>query len=395
MPGTIVFSHRGVHVMPARGDNFVALYVPSNDQVTALKDFTPNSDEIAQRLGANGRAPLWREERGQAIVYGYLPPQLANLRQALKVWRAADFVPAGHSAFFFIFGTCVIHGIREIDDERRETWRTTVLTYPAEELNGNIATAAADLLLRYQPRDICVALDGPLATYEELKKALQPLGVVPVPYATLKPATGAKSLFAQRNYSALMALSIFLAAAALAAALAYLVVSKVTLARMGQELQDIRHQIQQVQINQSLGYIREPQPLLDQMRKSFDQQPSAILDVAARLGAAFGSLDSVGFSLGEGGEAPVTVNDGLLPLKVTIDEAADKLLVEQEAKAKRLLPHTPWVRDIASVATNHGIQLLMTLQISAPEGSDIPSATAPFEPSATRIASPTVAEPRP
>ncbi|HEX2859141.1 MAG TPA: hypothetical protein VHP58_02970 [Alphaproteobacteria bacterium] len=376
----IVCSYREIHVWPKNAPSYTALFVPSQDQQITLRDLTASTSEIATRVRAEGRIPLWRERRNLIIVYGFLNAQLKEIRQSLRIWLAEDFAPAGCPAFFYVFGNTVVHGIKEIDDERRETWQSTVLTFTAETLADGLTAAAADLLLRFQSKDICVAVDGDFEKAELIKTAMKPLEINVIPYAKLAPARNVEPLYAHRDFTIPMVLSLLVLALLVLGSLGFAALNMVNARRLTDKLQDIRHQIESIQINQNLGYIHEPKPVLDTMKKAFEQQPSAILDAAGAFGHALGEIKQVEFSMDDSGAADMVATTGILPITVKYTKTYDKLLVKQESTTKDLLPKAPWIRTAASVPDYTGLKLVLKMQIQSPPGVKIPSATQVFQP---------------
>jgi hypothetical protein len=379
----LIFSRRSIHLWPKDVNTYTALFVPSQDQVVTLRDVANSTEEIAQRLRAEGRTPLWRQKRGQITVYGFLPPELKDVRQSLRVWLAEDYAPKECSAFFFVIDKWVIHAIKEIDDERRETWRSTVMSYGEKTLVKNVVNAAADLLLRFPPKEICVAVDGGLERLEQFKRDLENLGIACQPFESLRPAAGATLLYRHRDYTVPMFLSLVLFGLLFAAMLVQLTFHYAEANKLQSNIDSLRRQIESVQISKSLGYIREPQPVLDDIRKPFQQQPSAILDAAARFGRVLGNLNSVSFVTGPAaGPGAKPDETGLMLATVEFSNVFDKMLVNQESATRQLLPQTPWIREVrAQPQGGSNLTLKLELQIGAAAGGKtVPSATSVFQP---------------
>ncbi len=367
----ILFSRTGVNLDKGKGE-VLGLCVPSADQIQVYRDVGSTGAEIAQRSGAGGKHPLWREEGGETIVYGMLPTEMAQRRQALKVWLASDYAPTDAEAFFFLFDKrWLVHGIQETDDEGRRKWRSTILSYPEDQIFTVTADSAADLMLGSNKRNIVIAVDEDPSSYGRLKELLAPLGLSPIPFSALKPSPRARILYRHRDYTLPMLVSVFFLMLVVVGTLFWWFNNSMELSNYEERVVSVRRQIGSIQINDSIGHIRQPEGLLNAMKRPFAQQPSAILDAAARLGAQFGDVANVKFNF-----QPETGPEDQRLLEVEISKPKQSLLVGQEAVAKALLPNLPWVRDLANVSPpNSGqIDLNIQLQIDTPpgDGSEIP-----------------------
>lgn len=364
----LLFSRTGINLRKGRGE-ILALYIPSIDQTQVYRDIGSTTAEVAQRSGSGDRTPLWREELGATVVYGPLPQDMAQIRQGLKVWLASDYAPADAEAFFFIFDRrWLVHGIQETDDEGRRKWRTTILSYPEDQIFGVVADNAADLMLGSNKRDIIIAVDEGLDSYSQLKELLAPLGLAPVPFSTLKPSAKARILYRHRDHMLAILVSLFFLSMAFIGTLVWWFSNSMELSRYEERVASVRQQISSIQINDSIGHIREPEALLNLMKRPFAQQPSAILDAASRLGAQFGNLSGVKFEL-----QPEGAPSGQRRLMVEVTQPKQRLLVGQEALAKSLLPHLPWVRELANVSPpgSDRMDMDILLQIEAPTGAEV------------------------
>lgn len=366
---TIIFNKKGIQYEHGRRGETTVILIPAREQVQTFKDLSSNygTNEVAERSGLVGQMPLWRDVEGRCVVYGTLPDDIAQRRQALKVWLSQDFAPRDCEAFYFIFNNdCIVHGVKDIDDERREDWRVMVLKGDAVTLVTNAISER--MLDGSSSSQVCVAVHDNLGLYESLKQSLKPLSVEPVPFSTLKPMA-AKPLYKHSDYTLLMLTFTFFAGMVLAATIAYWMVNMMHVQRLQGQIADVQQQIRNIQINKNLGHIREPEMLLNEMQKAFAQQPSAIMDAGARFGTEFGELSEVNFNVTRVDpsqpQLPGTavVGPGEYVLSVKTSSVSNKLLVDQENLARSLVKNLPWIRRVENVGgEGDSLQLKITVQ---------------------------------
>lgn len=372
---TIIFNKKGIQYEHGRRGETVVITIPAREQVQMFKDMSSNygTNEVAERSGLTGQIPLWRDVEGRCVVYGTLPEDISQRRQAIRVWLAQDFAPRDCEAFYYIFNNdCIVHGVKDIDDERREDWRVMVLKGDAVTL---VTNAISERMLDGSgSSQVCVAVHDNLGLYESLKQSLKPLSVEPVPFSTLKPMV-AKPLYKHSDYTLLMLTFTFFAGMVLAATIAYWMVNMMHIQRLDGQIADVQQQIRNIQINKSLGHIREPELLLNEMQKAFAQQPSAIIDAGARFGAEFGKLSEVGFTATRSdanqsqvpGVAVLGAGEYLMSIKTS--SVSNKLLVDQENLARSLVKGLPWIRKVENVGgEGESLQLKVTIQGEAVAG---------------------------
>lgn len=380
-----IFSRRGIHVRQGRGE-ITALFIPSHDQIAVYRDTSMTTADVAQRSGSGNSIPLWREVVGNTVFYGTLPTELTQARNALRVWLASDFAPTDAEAFFFLFeNRWLVHGVRETDDEGRQNWRTTVLNHEPETIFQVVADNTADLMLSGTIRNITVAVDGDLNAYSQLRELLAPLQLSPVPFSILKPAPRARLLYRHRDFTLAMMISVFFLVFAVGVTATWWVLNSMRLATLQSQVEGVRQQIAGIQISDNLGQVQDPDQMLDAMKPPFVQQPSAIIDAAARIGAAMGKLKDVTFQIKSEADpdsgadsASADTSSDIRMLTVSVESMRQKLLVNQEQLARTMLPQLPWVRKISSIGGQgeDGGTLRVMLQIDSPaEGEAIPSAT--------------------
>ncbi|MCP5405689.1 MAG: hypothetical protein H6922_05665 [Pseudomonadaceae bacterium] len=371
----VILTRRGIAYQRVRRGEQQVIFLPSDEAVKVYKDITDTST-IAERYGAQRSPPLWRQAEGQLVVYGLLPEALAQRRQALKVWLAQDFAPAEATAVMYVFDKkWVVFSRRDINDEGVVDWRTTLLK--AEEdisVSDLIGETANDVMLDDVDARVCVAVYEDLELYESLQEKLKPLDIKPVPFSSLKVSPRAKPLYRQRDYGALMILSILLLTLLFAASAAYWFVTWLELQKVDGHIRDVRRQISNIEVNQNLGQLNDPHQVLRTMQKAFEAQPSAIVDAAARIGREFGELDSVKFSVGKDNTG--NTRDNINPLEpgqhevtANIGKPTNTLLVDQERLATLLMADAPWARQIENLPVGgSGLTLRIVLQTEKTEG---------------------------
>jgi hypothetical protein len=384
----LVFSKVGtIQQATGRGEIF-ALAVPARDRVTLYRDLDGKSGgEIATRYGMPGKAILWRANRGLVTVYGPVPDEITQRRQAVKVYLPEDLVGDDDTSFFFLINPqWVVHGNRATDDEGHVSWRTTTLRVRDKQSAARLISAGvADQLLVGNNAKIVVAVHTAAeALLPEVAASVQPLGVTPLKLTALKANLGGKykPLYKHGDFA------VVLVALILVAALIFLgmglrwVLNRTELAQLDGQMESVRNQISTIQLNKNLGHIRNPQGVLDAMAVAIKQQPSAILDSAGQLAAKFGELgrlevqltpDQNGAAPAAGGPEPTTMD-----VVATLDKSVDKLLVDQEQRAKLELDNRPWVRMIENTGSAEQPILRMNVQLTEPEpGSQPPPLPTP------------------
>lgn len=374
----VILTKRGISFQKVRRGEQQVILIPSDESIKVYKDITENH-AIAERYGADGKPPLWREQGGQATVYGVLPDSLSQRRQALKVWLAEDFAPRDSTAIMYVFEKWVVFSRREVDDEGHHGWRTTLLKADEDEtgdITTLITTTLGDLMLDDVESRVCVAVYEDLKLYEHLQSALEPLGIKPVPFSTLKIGQRIKPLYRQRDFSLMMAMSILLTLGLLAAMSAYWFVNWLEQNRLTNKISEVRQQIQGIEVNQSIGQLREPDQILQAMQKAFEQKPSSIIDAAARFGREFGELETVSFQVGAADLQPTdTVNlmePGQHQVDVSVVNPTNKLLVDQERLARVLLADAPWVRRVENLPLGQNVLTLKVVLQTDPTEEPLP-----------------------
>lgn len=351
----VLLTKRGVVFQRIKRGEQTVLLIPSSENIKIYKDVSDTST-IAERYGASGQVPLWRQHEGQTVVYGALPESLSQRRQALRVHLAQDFAPTTTNAFYYVMDPkWIVHGRKEVNDEGRDEWRVTLLkTKDNQTPVMLVREAVAELMVENAESRITVAVYENLDLYHELKETLQPFDIQPVPFSTLKVPSRVKPLYRQMDFTPLMLIGFLLAAGLLAAAVFYWLIYWRQVGDLDTEMASVRSQIMNVQINKSIGNIREPESMLASMEKAFNQRPSAIMHAAAMYGKEFGELESIVFNTNDtatsrtsGGLRAVTNQQHLV--RVMVGKPVNTLLVDQERLARILLEKAPWVRRVENI----------------------------------------------
>lgn len=377
----VILTKRGISYQSIKRGEQTVLYLPSPEGIKVYKEIS-STDSIAERYGSANQVPLWREQEGQAVVYGTLPEMLSQRRQAMRVWLPEDFAPPNANSFYFVFGgKWVVHGVQDTDDEGRREWRTTLLKAPETPVGSHadlppvvslVTSAISDHMLEEGEDRPCIAIYEDLTLFDQFQTGLKPLGLQPVPFSSLRPSTKSRPLYKQRDFTMLMSLGVLLAMLGVAGTSSLWFVNWMESARLDGQIEEVRQRIQSVQINKNIGYIREAEAVLQAIKKTFNALPSAVMDASARFGAEFGSLEMVEFrpDRGTGGDGnPAFLEPGQYLVNITTSTVTNSLLVDQEKLAELLLPDRPWVRKVENTPGGNGaLNLTLLLQVEKPDG---------------------------
>lgn len=367
----VVSRRKVVFHQPSMGTVQV-VYVPSADQIQVLKDAAGTALPVkANTAAVASRGPqMARVQRGQRTLYGTLPTEILDLRQAVKVWLAEDLVPSEAEAFFFVFSQqVVVHGIRERNDEGRLVWRTAQLQLPPEAAAlPALNVILADYSLANPGQNVCLAVVNEVGLYRALQQGQQAHGFTPVPFSTLKPGAEITPLYAHANFTWLYMLLVILGV---------LLVSGVGIMWMAEaaktrglvtQIDEVEAQIQAVQINKRTGYIRQPEAVLAEIRAGVAVSPSALVQATAMLAQNLGDVQQIELAQANilDAESGITLLPEWQPMKVTINNPAQTLLVDQAAATRDLLQAMPWLRQVVRQGQGGAgqLDLVMLLQVT-------------------------------
>lgn len=379
----VMFSRHGIHYESGNKGDVLAIFAPVRGQTRRFTDITQVSQKtVEDRYGeAAGRA-LWRREGDVVSVYGTMLPEMMGQRHGLQVFLPQDYAPEGTDVFYFAFGDhYVLHGVRTVSDDNQVDWGISLLKVGEKGVVKVITESLSDRLLNGKEEQVCVAVQGDDETLEDTKRALTPLGVEAMHFGALERRNGAKSLYMHRDYSLLMLTFALFALLMLAGVVAYLVVGKLKLEEVKEDILQLEQQIRRMQQNRPLSHIKDPQSMLNAMGKSMSIPPSSIMHAAADVGSVFGELESVQFNM-EGNEAITnqyvdiyadnsedTSKD--VVLLVSVRKAENDLLLFQEEVARSALRERPWVRKVERVAGEGRVQLRVYLRVKKNESDNI------------------------
>jgi hypothetical protein len=396
----VVSRRKVVFHQPSMGTVQV-VYVPSADQIQVLKDAAGTTLQVKSATSAaTTRGPqMARVQRGQRTLYGTLPPEILDLRQAVKVWLAEDLVPAEAEAFFFVFSQqVVVHGIRERNDEGRLVWRTAQLQLPAEAAAlPALNVILADYSLANPSQNVCLAVVNEVGLYRALQQGQQAHGFTPVPFSTLKPAAETTPLYAHANFTWLYMLLVVLGVL-LVSGVGIMWMAEAAKARgLVTQIDEVEAQIRAVQINKRTGHIRQPDAVLAEIRAGVAVSPSALVQAAAMLAQNLGDIQQIELAQANAldAESGITLLPEWQPMKVTINNPLQTLLVDQAAATRDLLQAMPWVRQVVRQGQGGAgqLDLVMLLQVTGtvplPDLEPLPAA----EPATVSATSPSEVQP--
>ena len=348
------------------------VYVPSADQIQVLKDAAGTAMVKAPvKGGANtGRGPqLYRVARGQRTIYGYLPQPILDLSETVKVWLAEDLVPPEADAFFYVFTpSVVIHGVRELTDEGKYAWRTAHLQLGDDNPLEALQVVMSDFRLSHPDKKVCLAVANDIKLYREMQLSTGSHGFTPVPFSTLKPQPKVAPLYTHLNFTWAFMLLLLLGGVGVVAMAGYWVMNLQQRSQIQSEIEATERQITSVQINPRVGHIRQPQAMLDEMKRVIDVPPSTLIAAAGDVGQTYGELSRIEF----GGEQQPTEDIGLITgerfetVKLAINKPNDLLLIDQADHTSRLLADMPWVRQVIRSGQGgpESMDLLVVVQTS-------------------------------
>lgn len=357
MPLTII-SRRTITYQEAGSGEITVLLVPAREQIQVVKDMAGINGPSMNMRDSNGntvkntgpkQVQLSRVHTGRRFIYGNLPKEISDMRQAVRVWLAEDFAPAHCHAFFYIFSsTVIIHGVREQDDEGFQHWRTAQLPVDESDPLKSMINAISDYAMSNPSEGLTVAVQNKLDLYEKLQKGLATYNISPMPFSKLKPASNVKPLYLHRDFTLLYLTLALFGLITLCASGAYLVLTYFNLQDLKEEAAEVQMRIDNIKLNQNVGKITDPQTVLRAMSRSVNQQPSAIINAAGHAVANLGELsiivaDFSGSSEVAGG-APL--EPGQLAVRASVENLKQDLLLTQEQETASTLASMPWVREI-------------------------------------------------
>ncbi|MDD9912131.1 MAG: hypothetical protein OXQ96_03670 [Alphaproteobacteria bacterium] len=356
---TLMFSSQGVHYEGGVRGSIIAIYVAGAGQIRAFPDLQgSNAKEISERYGSGGKKTLWRMERGQVVAYGVLPVELAERRESVSVYLPEQILPSTCTIFYFVFGNSwLVHGVKIINDDGQVEWGVSRLAISGKNAADVVVNALSEKMLDAGEDNYCIAVTQNDQTLSELKEKLQPFDQEAIRLESLKPVRTEPPIYKHQNHGLVMIIIALLAFMVVITSGGWWLIQTMELNEKQKQVEQIRRLINQIQLNERIGYIRNPKVILARMDKSLVQAPSTILNAGAQLGAKFGKLEEVVFEPESGqsssGNYAAPVSSANKPAKlvrmdIRLSQIENEFLIDQENLAKALLEEQPWVRDIKS-----------------------------------------------
>ncbi len=365
----VLFSPQGVTFTQKGKGRVTGVFVPNENSTRTFSDLKGDDKKaIAERYGAGDRVPLWELEAGQVVVYGTLPNRLKERRDEVIVLRPQELVPKNNNVFYLVFGDAwLVHGTREINDDGRKVWRVSKLEVKEKNMTEIVETSVSERMLVSSDDKICVAVTQNDDALQSLKKSLKPYEVDVQRLETLKPSRDAHILYKHRNFSWLMLLTALLGFVGVGVSATYYSVTQMELSRKEMQARELQSRISQIQLNDNIGYIRNPEQVLSVMSQALAEKPSAILNAGARVGATFGRLSEVSFDVPQTNPGQQGQKLDAVTVNVELSQVAQAFLIDQENIARSLLANAPWARDIKSFGKPKDSSASLEVQVKVGE----------------------------
>lgn len=362
----IVFSRFGIHYESADSGSAHAIYIPSNDQTRTLGDVEHNAAAINERLGYKN-PPLWREERGQVVVYGQIPEDLKERRHSLNAYLPQDFVPEDCTAFYFVFGEkWLVHGVKSANDANELDWGVSRMEITGDETpEETITKIVSEQLLESGEGRVVIAIEGSANLEAKLNESLKAYGLNVVPFGALTPEKSVQPIYKHSDGSLIMFTLGFFAILVVCAICYYWYSNVLQVKKSEGQIRQVTREISSIQVNERIGNIRQPERVLELMKKPMRLEPSKVLHAAAEVGAEFGTVRSVSYGVASDVVGKPD-SDQIVMTKIELENFNNELLVDQETLAKKVIDDHPWVRVIERKSNQN--QLDVEIQSDLPVG---------------------------
>ncbi len=369
----ILFSRNGVHHNDSYRQDAVAVYVPSKDQIRRFSDIPSINDKsVRDRYGDVGQMPLWRMEGNTVVVYGLLPEDLAERRHAVEIYLPEDFVPAGSSSFYYVFGDrWIVHGVRVISDEGVESWGVSRIDTEGQNIVEVMVGAVSERQVTGVRENVCIAVHNNENALQKLTESLAAFDLDVVKFDSLSVDKDKKPLYLHRDFGMALLVAAIFAMLVCIASVGYAFMMWNDVKALDERIAKIEAEIRKIETAKKLGNIKNASEVLKALAKPLTQRPSAIMHSAGDVATAFGILQKLDFDTAAdrtntraGRRAPKRAAKAETTIKVTAtvkNEAGDYLLVDQERVAKSALESRPWIRQIERTPSSG--QSGMTLRI--------------------------------
>ncbi|MBI1363766.1 MAG: hypothetical protein GC134_07250 [Proteobacteria bacterium] len=375
----ILFSRNGIHHNDSYRQDAVAVFVPSRDQIRRFSDIpSVNDKSVRDRYGDVGQMPLWRMEGNTVVVYGLLPEDLAERRHAIEVFLPEDFVPAGSSVFYYLFGDrWIVHGLRSITDDGAETWGISRFDIKGQDPVQAMVGAISERQVMGNRENICIAVHSNEDALQKLTDEMRPFDLEVVKFETLNVDKDKKPLYLHRDFGMALLVAAIFALLVCVASIGFALMTYNDTKTLDERIMELEAQIRKSQTSTKLGSIKNPTEILKALAKPLQQRPSAIMHAAGDVSTVFGQLQKLELDT-EGDRVTTragrrnTTNSKSAKKEATIDVVAtitsdgtSYLLVDQERVAKSALESRPWIRKLERMPSSgaNNISLRIGVQV--------------------------------
>jgi hypothetical protein len=374
-----VLNRRNIIFKPISHGMVDVIFVPGRDQVQIVRNIAGAGTDLGlvdAGKGGGRQVPLTRAVLGMKYVYGSLTDEITELSQPVRVWLAEDFVEPSSKAFFFVFSpTVIIHGIRESNDEGHISWRVAKLPIQDDPYT-DLLNAISDYVISNSTEGLVVAVYNQVELYNRLQADLAPYSVFPVPFSKLKPALNVKPLYRHFDFTLLYITLLLFGGIILLSSLGYFFYTLHNKNKTEGQIEDIQQEIRNIQLNQNIGRISDPQAVLAAMGKATDIPPSSVVQTAADFGKEMGEVTRISFNptVLFGAQTPPATEK----VQINVNPMHDRLLVDQEQTAANGLKSRSWLRSIQRTG-NVGESADLELEVQIIDASPEQARPAPVE----------------
>lgn len=366
----ILVSRSGVEYVDGGRGAIEAVFVPSKEKTQRFNDLTTiNNNTVKNRFGDQTAHPLWRQLGNAVYVYGVMPHDLVEKREAVSVFLPEDYIPLGCNTYYFVFGDkWVVHGTREIAEDGSAHWVHSRVN--VEEIGAaDMVTGSISERLLSTTENITVAVQGNADALSHLQQNLKPFNIEPIRFDSLPRHKEAKPLYEHRDHSLLMMVMVMLSGIAFGVFSFQSFLSYMELKSEQSDMRALEERIADQQ-QKRFGSIKNPKAIMSYLRTSMEIQPSALLHATSDAASAFGSLELVELSMEEKETGKkktskaVKQNLKVRTLQALVSVENGSLLIDQERLAQSVLSTRPWIRSIQRVdAGGDRMQLNIEVQV--------------------------------
>jgi hypothetical protein len=375
-----MFSRNGIHHNDSYRQDAVAVFVPTRDQLRRFSDIpSVNDKSVRDRYGDVGQTPLWRLENNTVVVYGLLPEDLAERRHAIEVYLAEDFVPAGVSVFYYLFGDrWIVHGVRTITDDGAESWSVSRVDIKNQNAVEAMVAAISERQVIGIRENMVIAVHNNEDALQKLADALQPFELEVVKFDSLRVDREKKPLYLHRDFGmALLVMAIF-ALLVCVASVGFAFNTWMKIKDLEERIAQIEAQIRRSQTATKLGGIKNPSEVLRALARPTQYKPSSIIHAAGDVATVFGTLQKLELDsdagatttraarrVGSGAQAAAAQKrEATISVTASVlSDATSYLLIDQERVAKSALTTRPWIRQIERMPATGQNQLSLRIGV--------------------------------